>query len=277
MAETKAKMKKGITGLAFAIATLNTDAQGNQTVTYGPIENLVTTTSGGREYSLDPRGDSQSVYADSVKVYGDTVNDGYDLSVTLLSVLDRVVQKKWLQMQQTENGIAEYANVGEMPYFALIIYEDTSDGVGQTSIYYWCQASGRPSDAGKTAEGGNFDWAFPQIPLAATPRPTDKLVRLLIDGKTRLATLPEATHQAGIELASHKLSLVEDDEYTLTALTYPAGATVTWSEGSSSVATVDAGVVTAVGAGNTIITASITDSGVIYTDTCTVVVTAATT
>lgn len=277
MAETKAKMKKGITGLAFAIATLNTDAQGNQTVTYGPIENLVTTTSGGREYSLDPRGDSQSVYADSVKVYGDTVNDGYDLSVTLLSVLDRVVQKKWLQMQQTENGIAEYANVGEMPYFALIIYEDTSDGVGQTSIYYWCQASGRPSDAGKTAEGGNFDWAFPQIPLAATPRPTDKLVRLLIDGKTRLTTLPEATHQAGIELASHKLSLVEDDEYTLTALTYPAGATVTWSEGSSSVATVDAGVVTAVGAGNTIITASITDSGVTYTDTCTVVVTAATT
>ena len=277
MAETKAKMKKGITGLAFAIATLNTDAQGNQTITYGPIENLVTTTSGGREYSLDPRGDSQSVYADSVKVYGDTVNDGYDLSVTLLSVLDRVVQKKWLQMQQTENGIAEYANVGEMPYFALIIYEDTSDGVGQTSVYYWCQASGRPSDAGKTAEGGNFDWAFPQIPLAATPRPTDKLVRLLIDGKTRLTTLPEATHQAGIELASHKLSLVEDDEYTLTALTYPAGATVTWSEGSSSVATVDAGVVTAVGAGNTIITASITDSGVTYTDTCTVVVTAATT
>ena len=277
MSETRAKMKKGITGLAFAIATLTTDAQGNQTITYGPIENLVTTTSGGREYSLDPRGDSQSVYADSVKVYGDTVNDGYDLSVTLLSVLDRVVQKKWLQMQQTENGIAEYANVGEMPYFALIIYEDTSDGVGQTGIYYWCQASGRPSDAGKTAEGGNFDWAFPQIPLAATPRPTDKLVRLLIDGKTRLTTLPEATHQAGIELASHKLSLAEDDEYTLTALTYPAGATVTWSEGSSSVATVDAGVVTAVGAGNTIITASITDSGVTYTDTCTVVVTAATT
>ena len=277
MSETRAKMKKGITGLAFAIATLNTDAQGNQTITYGPIENLVTTTSGGREYSLDPRGDSQSVYADSTKVYGDTVNDGYDLSVTLLSVLDRVVQKKWLQMQQTDNGIAEYANVGEMPYFALIIYEDTSDGVGQTSVYYWCQASGRPSDAGKTAEGGNFDWAFPQIPLAATPRPTDKLVRLLIDGKTRLTTLPEATHQAGVELASHKLSLVEDDEHTLTALTYPAGATVTWTSGSSSVATVSDGVITAEGAGNTIITASITDSGVTYTDTCTVVVTAATT
>lgn len=274
MAETKAKIKKGITGLAFAIATLSTDAQGNQSITYGPIENLVTTTSGGREYSLDPRGDSQNVYADSVKVFGDTVNDGYDLNVTILSVLDRVVQKKWLQMQQTENGIAEYANVGEMPYFALIIYEDTSDGVGQTSIYYWCQASGRPSDAGKTAEGGNFDWAYPQIPLAATPRPTDNLVRLLIDGKTKLTSLPEATHQAGIELAAHKIALKTDDEYTLSAITYPVNATITWNSGSTSVATVDDGVITAEGTGNTIITASITDSGVTYTDTCTVVVTA---
>lgn len=274
MSETRAKMKKGITGLAFALATLTTDAQGNQSITYGPIENLVTTTSGGREYSLDPRGDSQSVYADSVKVYGDTINDGYDLNVTLLSVLDRVVQTKWLKMQQAENGIAEYANVGEMPYFALIIYEDTSDGVGQTSVYYWCQASGRPSDAGKTAEGGNFDWAYPQIPLAATPRPTDKLVRLLIDGKTRLATLPEAAHQAGVELAEHKIALKVDDEYTLSALTYPANATITWTSGSSSVATVADGVITTEGTGNTIITASITDSGVTYTDTCTVVVSA---
>lgn len=274
MVETKAKMKRGIVGLAFTMATLLTDAQGNQSITYGPIEDLVTTTSGGREYSLDPRGDSQSVYADSVKVYGDTVNDGYDLIVTILSVLDRVVQKKWLQMQQTENGIAEYANVGEMPYFALIIYEDTSDGVGQTSIYYWCQASGRPSDSGKTAEGGNFDWVYPQIPVAATPRPTDKLVRLLIDGKTKLTSLPEATHQAGIELAKHKIALKVDDEYTLSALTYPANATITWNSGSTSVATVDDGVITAEGTGNTIITASITDSGVTYTDTCTVVVTA---
>lgn len=274
MADTKAKMKKGIDGLAFALATLTTDGSGNQTVTYGAVENLVTTTSGGREYSMDPRGDHQDVYADSVKVYGDTVNDGYDLNVTLLSVLDRVVQKKWLQMQQTEQGLAEYANVGEAPYFALIIYEDTSDGVGQTTVFPWVQASGRPSDAGKTAEGGNFDWAFPEIPLAATPRPTDKLVRLIIEGKTRLNAIPGATQIPGVELSQHLISLKVDDEYTLTALVAPSGATVTWSEGSSSVATVADGVVTAAGAGNTIITASITDSGVTYTDTCTVVVTA---
>lgn len=78
-----------------------------------------------------------------------------------------------------------------------------------------------------------------------------------------------------IELNRHSLNLVEDDTYTLVPTVTPAGQTVTWSSGSSSIATVNNGVVTAAGAGNTIITASITKDGVTYTDTCTVIVTAA--
>ena len=271
----KAKMKKGILGLTYWKATASTDpTTGAVTVTYGAAKQLKTLTSGGREYSLEPRGDSQSVYADSVKVYGDVLNDGYDLDLTTLSLLDGQIQTDWLQYEETEDGLAEYANVPEMPYFGLAIYEETSDGEGLTTFFPWVQASGRPSDAGKTAEGGQFDWAFPTIPLAATPRPSDKLVRLLIKGKTRLTEVPGAEQIPGIELSEHLINLKVDDEFTLTALTVPAGATVTWSEGSSSVATVSGGVVTAEGAGNTIITASITDSGVTYTDTCTVVVTA---
>lgn len=271
----KAKMKKGILGLTYWKATANTDpSTGAVTVTYGAAKQLKTLTSGGREYSLEPRGDSQSVYADSVKVYGDVLNDGYDLDLTTLSLLDGQIQTDWLQYEETEDGLAEYANVPEMPYFGLAIYEETSDGEGLTTFFPWVQASGRPSDAGKTAEGGQFDWAFPTIPLAATPRPSDKLVRLLIKGKTRLTDVPGAEQIPGIELSEHLISLKVADEFTLTAATVPANATVTWSEGSSSVATVSGGVVTAEGVGNTIITASITDSGVTYTDTCTVVVTA---
>lgn len=278
MAQTKAKMKKGILGLGFAIGTLTTNEQtGEQAITYGDVEYLVTTTSGGREYSLEPRGDSQEVYADSVKVYGDTQNDGYDIDLTILSTLDRVVQKKWLQMQQKAQGIAEYGDMPENPYFALIIHEDTSDRVGQTSIYYWTQAAGRPSDAGKTAEGGQFDWAFPTIPLVATPRPTDKLVRMLIDGKERLQTIPEpddAELTPNITLAGHVITLADGETFELGASVVPAGQTITWTSGSSSVATVDDGVITAEGAGNTVITASITVDGVTYTDTATVIVTA---
>ena len=78
-----------------------------------------------------------------------------------------------------------------------------------------------------------------------------------------------------VELDLHSVLILEGGTTTLTATTYPEGQTVTWSSGSSSVATVSGGVVTAEGAGNTIITAAITKDGVTYTDTCTVVVQAA--
>lgn len=77
-----------------------------------------------------------------------------------------------------------------------------------------------------------------------------------------------------VQLNQHALSLTAGDTYTLRANTNPDGETVTWSSGSSSVATVSGGEVTAAGAGNTLITASITHSGVTYTDTCTVIVAA---
>ena len=64
---------------------------------------------------------------------------------------------------------------------------------------------------------------------------------------------------------------------TLTAVTVPSGKAVTWSSSNATKASVNAstGVVTGAEAGNTIITATITVDGVNYTDTCTVVVEAA--
>lgn len=76
-------------------------------------------------------------------------------------------------------------------------------------------------------------------------------------------------------LNKHSITIEENDTYTLNASVYPAATSVTWSSASESVATVSNGVVTAEGAGNTIVTASITVDGVTYSDTCTVVVTAA--
>lgn len=80
--------------------------------------------------------------------------------------------------------------------------------------------------------------------------------------------------QPSIYLDAHSITLSEDDTYTFATAVVPSDAEITWTSGSASVATVSNGVVTAVGTGNTIITASITVSGVTYTDTCTVVVTA---
>lgn len=77
-----------------------------------------------------------------------------------------------------------------------------------------------------------------------------------------------------IELNTHYIELTVDDTVELSASVRPSGSTITWSSASTSVATISNGVVTAEGAGNTIITASITSNGVTVNDTCTVVVTA---
>lgn len=72
---------------------------------------------------------------------------------------------------------------------------------------------------------------------------------------------------------THAVTVTDGDTITLTAVTNPASQTVTWSSSDTSVATVTSGgVVEGVAEGNAIITATITVSGVAYTDTCTVVV-----
>lgn len=78
----------------------------------------------------------------------------------------------------------------------------------------------------------------------------------------------------GILLNRHYVSIPKGRTVDLIASTTPADQTVTWTSGSDTTATVSSGTVTGKAAGNTIITASMTYSGVTYTDTCTVVVTA---
>ena len=85
-----------------------------------------------------------------------------------------------------------------------------------------------------------------------------------------------------IELNKHNIALTVGDTFQLTSTKLiPSDATVSWASGNDSVATVEdnsddhPGLVEAAGAGNTIITASIEVDGVTHTDTCTVVVTAA--
>lgn len=77
-----------------------------------------------------------------------------------------------------------------------------------------------------------------------------------------------------VTLSKNYISIVKNTTYDLTANVIPAGTTVTWASADTTKASVSGGTVTAgSSAGNTIITASITQGGVTYNDTCTVVVT----
>ena len=84
-----------------------------------------------------------------------------------------------------------------------------------------------------------------------------------------------ATPVPFVLLNKHALSLIEDGTFTFTVDKNPADAVVAFTTSDDTVATVTSGgVVTAEGAGNAIITATITVDEVDYTDTCTVIVTA---
>lgn len=272
-------MKKGITGIAYAMAHYDKQAG---TLTYDAPRYLPSAVAGGREYSANPRGDSQKVYADSIAVYGDTINDGYDLDLTLLSTFDNQFREDLLNEVDDGNGIAEYANVNEFPYMAIIIHEDTSDGVGLTSVYYYCQASGRPSDSGKTAEQGNFDFEFPQYPVVASPRPTDRLVRYQIPGTEHLKEVPEPSNVVtpDVILSRSNLTMTVGDHVTIPVKVTPTSEYSSVTTSATGVDKVDASYISsdhtvhiaATGAGTSVVTASITVDGTTYSDSCKVTI-----
>lgn len=88
-------------------------------------------------------------------------------------------------------------------------------------------------------------------------------------------SLDNVVEEPDITLNKANVALKVGDTARLRASTKPAGQEVTWASSSSSVATVEDGVVTAAGTGTATITATMEYDNTDYTDTCKVVVTAA--
>lgn len=88
-----------------------------------------------------------------------------------------------------------------------------------------------------------------------------------------LYVLSDASDEPYIVLDKHSLTIDVNEEVQLTYEVNPSSASVSFASSASGKASVTAaGKVKGLEAGSTIITASITDSGVTYSDTCTVVV-----
>lgn len=85
----------------------------------------------------------------------------------------------------------------------------------------------------------------------------------------------DAPTLGSILLNTHTIEIAVDEEYQLTAETYPENATINWTVASGTVASVTSGKVKGLDSGNTVVKASITYDGVTYDDTCTVIVTEA--
>lgn len=272
-----AKLPRSITNVGYAMITAVDNTTGKPT--YGDVKWLVHNEAGGREFTLDPRGEVSSIWADGVEVYGEEENNGYDLQLTLLAFIDDT-DEDWLNRVVESSSAAwveEYADTGAYPHFALVIIESTTDGVGTTHVFYDCHVTQRPSESGKTSEGGALDPMFPVYSIAVIPREDCACVERKIKGKTKITTIPEPS------LAGNHIQIPKAMTVTVGSVVdipiiskTPENASVTWSSATEAKATVSStGAVTGVAAGTSEVTASITVGGTTYTGTCTVTVVAA--
>lgn len=269
----KARIVRTITDLGYApITAIDDDGK----PTYGEVIWLPHHRAGGRSYDAQPAGTSGGIWADGREVYAYEDNQGYNDTVTTVGVTDDVEEDWYGHTVNADGSIEEYADGKEYPHFALVIIEDTTDGIGKTTIFYDSHINQRSAQSGATSEGSGLNPQFPQHNIAHRPRLDCMCVKMEIPSKTKITTIPEpsaATPHIRIAESTASVAVGATIALTIDSI-YPANATVTWTSGTQAKATVSSdGVVSGVAAGTSVITASITVGGTSYTDTCTVTVT----
>lgn len=274
MSEQRAKIRRTITDLGYAPIT-DIDADGKPT--YGSVVWFAHHEAGGREYDAQPAGSASSIWADGREVYAAEDNQGYNTTLTTIAVTDDIDEDWYGRTVLQDGSVEEYADGAEYPGFALVIIEDTTDGTGETTIFYNCHISQRSGKQGATSEGNGLNPQFPQHNISCRPRLDCMAVMMKIPAKTKISTIPEPSMTAPhVHILENTATVAVGGTKKLTISSVkPDNASITWTSGTTSKATVSSnGTVTGVSAGTSTITASITVSGTSYTDTCTVVVTA---
>lgn len=182
-------MKKSIVKVGYAPITWSGESK---KYSYGAIKFFESEKSGGREFKATPRGELTEIYADGKRVIAVNENDGYDIDLQLLDIVDDI-DKDWLgnEVSTDGSGIAEYNTGAELPKFALAIVHTQTDGKYLTEFYYQVQATARPDKSGKTSEG-KFEASFLDIKLKASPREHDEPTKQLVMYTHKSDTMPES-------------------------------------------------------------------------------------
>ncbi len=179
-------MKKSIAKVGYAPITWDDKTK---EYTYGAIKYFESEKSGGRSYEATPRGEETTIYADGMAVFAVNENDGYDLKLQLLDIVDDI-DKDWLGNEVSDEGIAEYATGNSMPKFALVLVNTDTAGKYVTEFYYQTEVVERPSKSGKTSEG-KFEAAFFDVTLKCLPREHDEPTKRLVTYQYRSDKIPE--------------------------------------------------------------------------------------
>lgn len=171
-----------------------------------------------------------------------------------------------LGIQETE-AMTFTANYTLADYSAVKALQDI-----ETDFAVWMGATVENEIATPTGVDGKFEFKG-YITVTKTGGGVNEVQNMTITiAPTTVIRQTQGTSQTpSVTLDVHALTLGVNETYTFNTVTVPAGKSVTYTS-SNAKATVSGSTVTGASAGSAIITATITDGGVDYTDTCTVVV-----
>lgn len=189
-------MEKTIAKVGYAV--LNTNSSGE--ISYGDVNWFESTKAGGREISADPQGELQEVEADGIVALALNNNGGYNITLTLLDIIDDI-NTDWLGKKKLNDGtIVEVADASTPPRFALLVAKETINGdkIYNVDTYYNCTASRNGKSAKSSKPGEAIDFEFPQFNIAARPRETDKIVHSekgydVLPSQVAVPTIPEGS------------------------------------------------------------------------------------
>lgn len=146
----------------------------------------------------------------------------------------------------------------------------------QFAVWYGGTEDAMTGDVTPTGENGKFEfWGDLRVTKSGSGVNAIHDMSITIAPSSAIIQTVDVEVLPSVTLDKHALKMTVGDTYTFRATTTPAGKSITWASSATAKASVAAGTVTAAQAGSTIITATITDGGVDYNDTCTVIVEAA--
>ena len=168
MSETKNKVKFGLSNVHIAKIT---EAEGN--ITYGTPFAMP----GAVGLNADPEGDTTTFYADNIKYYIATSNQGYsgDLELAiepeqfLTEILGQIKDKNGALFENADDVTARFALMGEIE----------GDAKKRRFVYFDCTAT-RPKTENKTKEEST-DPQTDTISITMSPRSTDKAIKAVIE------------------------------------------------------------------------------------------------
>jgi phi13 family phage major tail protein len=163
------KVKFGLSEVHIAPIT----AESASGYTYGDIFAIP----GAVSLSLDRAGDETEFYADNIKYFNESANQGYTGSLEMAIFTDEFRTKILGELQDTNGALIEDATRGTTG-FALGFQID-GDRANRRFWYYNVMAN-RPSNSSSTIESTK-EPQTETVDITAAPRASDKLVRAVIE------------------------------------------------------------------------------------------------